>query len=587
MAKLADFAAGRPNPDALKANGFDGVVRYLANSPDRGLPNKILLPEEAKAYRDRGMEVVSNWQKTKADYQGGFDAGVRDARAALDQHYACGGPGYRPIYFSVDADVNLDVWNSKVLPYLNGAASVLGKEWVGVYGGQRSMWWAEEDGFRWRWQTKGWSRYDAQGRWNASLPVQWVDGVQLRQERVDQDTVDGIGVDVNTTWADDYGQWSKASVPPALFPQPPKEANVLKPNFIEIDMYGDGGSSRNGAAVLYCFLHTQQGGPADGSGAEGLGRYCDGSNGVSYHDIVGGGKLIHCVDDDLAAWAVLAANPYSYNLCFAGSYAEWSTEQWMQRAGDIEIAAYTIVEVARRKGVPLKVVADPYVRENGIADHGFVTRVLGIGTHTDVGSKFPWTFFKQCVDKYSRGVTVEVVYRDIDREAAEAAAWIGKRLSVDPQGNGIELGMPDGEGKRAEFENGQIYWHPRIKEAHGIPNYLFESYAEYGWEMGFLGYPVGDHTVLPGGEVQAFENGVLYRQNGKEHGYYVHGYIYAAWRQAGYENSIYGYPTSLEEDLGNGSKIQHFENGDIVFSPNGTVGLKPVGGPDEVIATSH
>lgn len=582
MAKLADFAAGRPHPDKLREAGFDGVVRYLANSPDRGLPNKILLPEEAKAYLDRGMEVVSNWQKTKADYQGGFEAGVRDARAALDHHYACGGPGYRPIYFSVDADVNLDVWNGKVLPYLNGAASVLGREWVGVYGGQRSMWWAEEDGFRWRWQTKAWSRYDAQGRWNSSLPVQWVDGVQIRQERVDQDRVDGIGVDINTTWADDYGQWSKASVPPALFPQPPKEAAV-KPNFIEIDMYGRGGSSRNGAAVLYCFLHTQQGGPADGSGAEGLARYCDGSNGVSYHDIVGAGKLIHCVNDDLAAWAVLAANPYSYNLCFAGSYAEWTREQWLAREHDLRIAAYAVVEVAQRKGVPIRVAR---TKESGIADHNFVTVVLGIGNHTDVGRHFPWDRFEAFLNEYANGAPA-VVYRDIDREAAEASAWIGRRLSVDAEGRGIELDMPDGEGKRAEFENGQIYWHPRIKEAHGIPNYLFESYAEYGWEMGFLGYPVGDHKVLPDGEVQAFENGVLYRKHGEEHGFYVHGYIYAAWRQAGYENSIYGYPTSLEEDLGNGSKIQHFEHGDIVYSPNGTVGLKPVDGPDQVIATAH
>jgi hypothetical protein len=87
---------------------------------------------------------------------------------------------------------------------------VLGREWIGVYGGQRTMWWAAEDGFGWRWQTRAWSLYDENGNWHSDWPTQWVDGCQLRQERIDQDHINDLGVDVNTTWADDFGQWQAA-----------------------------------------------------------------------------------------------------------------------------------------------------------------------------------------------------------------------------------------------------------------------------------------------------------------------------------------------------------------------------------------
>lgn len=579
MARLIDHAAGRPRASEVRNAGYDGAIRYLANSPDRGLPNKILTREEADGLKAQGLEIVSNWQKTKADFEGGYDAGVRDAQEALRVHFETGGPGYRPIYFSVDKDVNLDEWNGKVLPYLNGAASVLGKEWVGVYGGQRSMWWAEEDGFRWRWQTKAWSRYDENtGKWNGNLPIQWVNGVQLRQERVDQDTVDGIGVDVNTTWADDYGQWSKAGAPVAK-PEPPV-STVMMPPHERLYMFGHGYSSRNGARVLYILLHTQEGGPADGSGAVGLAGFCNGDNDVSYHEVIGAGKLIHVVPADKAAWSVLAANPYTHNVVFAGSRAGWSREQWLAREDDIRLAAWHIVGVANAAGVPVKTVN---TKTPGISDHNFVTVVLGIGNHTDVGKYFPWDRFNQFLAEYNGAGAPIVVPSDnrINKEQSRAGSWLGARHG-DPN---AELDIAGG-GKRVEYDNGQIYWHERIVDAHAIPAFLFKAYGDYGWETGELGYPVADHAVLPGGEVQAFEGGVLYRQNGAEKGFYVKGYIYAAWRQAGYENSIYGYPTSLEIPFGD-SRIQHFEHGDIVWSPNGTVGLKPQDGPDQVIETKH
>lgn len=218
MALLVDYSGGYPGATAVKNAGYQGAIRYLCNSPDRGLNNKKLNKAEADDYKSKGLFLVSNWQKGKgatADFKVGdpFKTGQQMGKEALSEHFACGGSGYTPIYFSVDEDVNLDTWNSRVLPWLNGIASVIGKEWTGVYGGQRSMWWAAEDGFRWRWQTKGWSRYDGNGNWNNSLPVQWVDGVNIRQFEVDSGNIAGIGIDKNQTMTNDFGQWGDFRAP--------------------------------------------------------------------------------------------------------------------------------------------------------------------------------------------------------------------------------------------------------------------------------------------------------------------------------------------------------------------------------------
>jgi hypothetical protein len=207
--QLVDYSARPSSGPEVKGAGYDGAIRYLANDPER-LPNKRLTPDEARSFLDLGMPLVSNWQRTKEDWHRGFAGGASDAEEGLRWHYACAGPGFRPIYFSIDSDINLDQWNAQALPYLDGAASVLGREWIGVYGGQRTMWWAAEDGFGWRWQTRAWSLYDEAGNWHSDWPTQWVPGCQLRQERIDQDHINDLGIDVNTTWADDFGQWQAA-----------------------------------------------------------------------------------------------------------------------------------------------------------------------------------------------------------------------------------------------------------------------------------------------------------------------------------------------------------------------------------------
>lgn len=212
--RLVDHAGGRPGAQAVKEAGYDGAIRYLANSPERGLPNKILLPEEARGYLERNMPLVSNWQKGKhetADWRRGRAGGKADAESAARHHALCGGNETAPIFFSIDEDVNIKQWNDLCAPYLRGVADVIGKQRTGVYGGLRPMYWALEDelvgsngqGKFWLWQTKAWSTINGVRTWHP-LTV-------LRQELVvppDSAFVAKIPVDVNFTYADNFGQWN-------------------------------------------------------------------------------------------------------------------------------------------------------------------------------------------------------------------------------------------------------------------------------------------------------------------------------------------------------------------------------------------
>jgi len=366
-----------------------------------------------------------------------------------------------------------------------------------------------------------------------------------------------------------------------------------RPAFEEKWMLSQSRSGRFGAAVTNAYWHTEEGNAT----AVALALYCGNpANNASYHDIVRDGIVAHCVDDDFAAWAVLNENSRSYNLCFAGSRAAWSEAQWMARRDDIRIAVWLTLEVCRRKGtIATQILADGggrYRRGSGIADHGYVTRVLGIGNHTDVGPGFPWWYAKQVLDEYLAPAPLPApVLPAIDVEYARIGgetSWIGKRITV-----GEKDCRGDRGGKFVEFENGAIYWSPETG-AKAVPNHLLEAYAGYEWETGPLGYPIGDHTVLrdpstgePWGDVQGFEGGPLYRKYGHE-GHRVHGLILATWRRADFENGPFGWATSDEEILANGDIVQHFEGGDI-YCPieTGTVALKPTDGPDQHFPISH
>ncbi|MEV6430920.1 DUF1906 domain-containing protein [Nocardia sp. NPDC051463] len=216
-----DYAAGRPGGAAIRAAGFDFVVRYLSDGGPT-LPGKLLTPAEADDLRAHGVSIVSNWETTAARMLDGYGAGIVDARASLAQVLRCGGRRDRPIYFSADFD-STPQDQLAINAYLNGAATVLGTANVGVYGGYWSVSRAMDAGSAaWAWQTDAWSGTNVETRRNIHQTLRQV-------------VVGGVLCDVNEAETEDFGQWDFLQEEPDVTPE--QEA-VLRD--IQIQLRGPG-----------------------------------------------------------------------------------------------------------------------------------------------------------------------------------------------------------------------------------------------------------------------------------------------------------------------------------------------------------
>lgn len=192
MAQLegVDYSWARPDPAKLKAAGKHFVVRYLSYDTS----GKNLDAAEVKALHAAGVAVVANWENAAGDAKGGFATGQTYAREARAQVRALGIPDDRPIYFSVDFDMN-DNDAVKVAEYFRGIATVLPLARIGVYGGYNTMHWAISHKWAsWFWQTYAWSR----DRWHS--------GVHIQQYHNGANVAGGT-VDLNRAMTDDYGAW--------------------------------------------------------------------------------------------------------------------------------------------------------------------------------------------------------------------------------------------------------------------------------------------------------------------------------------------------------------------------------------------
>lgn len=145
---VVDIAWARPSIAEIKATGAIGVVRYFSNDSTK---NWTL--DEFRAYTAAGLQVASVWETTATRALSDYATGQADARAADAQRAADGFPRDMPIHFAVDTDTD---W-AHVAPYFAGAANVLTRDRVGVYGGIRVIEGAAQAGYPFRWQTLAWS----------------------------------------------------------------------------------------------------------------------------------------------------------------------------------------------------------------------------------------------------------------------------------------------------------------------------------------------------------------------------------------------------------------------------------------------
>ena len=205
-----DHAWGRPGPAALKKAGAHFVCRYLSHNTD----SKNLTKAEAELLSDAGLWLVVVWETTANRALSGKAGGVADAKTARSQAAACGMPADRPIYFAVDWDASAGQ-QATINAYLDGAASVLGRDRVGLYAGYGPIKRAfDAKKITYGWQTYAWSG----GHWDSRAQLQqYSNGHRLN----------GVGVDYDRAVHDDYGQW-KAGVSPQKEDDMPLNATDLE-----------------------------------------------------------------------------------------------------------------------------------------------------------------------------------------------------------------------------------------------------------------------------------------------------------------------------------------------------------------------
>lgn len=151
-----DYSFARPSPSALRAAGYEGVIRYLD-----WLPNpKVIDGAELAALHAAGLSVALVWESVaQRASSGGQAGGHADAVEALRQAEVLGLPADRPIYFVLE-DPNVEPvsdWTA-IEAYLAGVGEVLPATRIGGYGSQKlveAM--VTGDRIGWGWQVEGWS----------------------------------------------------------------------------------------------------------------------------------------------------------------------------------------------------------------------------------------------------------------------------------------------------------------------------------------------------------------------------------------------------------------------------------------------
>lgn len=147
-----DYSFARPSPEAIRANGYAFVARYLSPYGE-----KNITPNELAGLRANGLAVVLVWESDSDRALAGYGAGVEDAYQANDQAWRLGAPDSAPIYFAVDFDASSNHMPA-INDYLRGVASVIGQSRVGVYGGYNVIESAFDNGTAtFGWQALAWS----------------------------------------------------------------------------------------------------------------------------------------------------------------------------------------------------------------------------------------------------------------------------------------------------------------------------------------------------------------------------------------------------------------------------------------------
>jgi hypothetical protein len=189
--ETVDYSAGWPGATPVLAAGKRGILRYLARDW-RGLK-----PAEKEDAILNGLEIGLVYESTELRPMSGFAGGAYDAAFAQSIVSDLGLPKNVVIYFACDWDFAPED-QAAINDYLRGAASVIGLDRVGIYGGYYVIQRALQAGVaKWFWQT-----------------VAWSGGLVLPEAHILQygfnAWIGGVNCDLNHVYKENFGQVSKA-----------------------------------------------------------------------------------------------------------------------------------------------------------------------------------------------------------------------------------------------------------------------------------------------------------------------------------------------------------------------------------------
>lgn len=203
VSRGVDYAFSRPDITCLRNNGYSFACRYVWSGqvPPSA---KLLQKAEADRLKAAGFRIVSNFESWANRCLDGYAAGQADARVAVANTVAAGGPSSAVVYFSVDFDASGTQLTGAVAQYFRGACSILGVARVGVYGGYRSVKSIVDQGLaEWIWQTYAWSG----GVWDHRANIRQVrNGVNLC----------GGDLDLNEAHSAQIGAWGERADLPLI-----------------------------------------------------------------------------------------------------------------------------------------------------------------------------------------------------------------------------------------------------------------------------------------------------------------------------------------------------------------------------------
>lgn len=183
MNKVLDYSVGRPNAQSIKDHGYVGVTRYV--SAEGGI-NKDIYADEFHALRAVGLDVGFVYENSAAWMLGGYDDGRDAAKRFRDRLRRFGTDSEPVLYLAADWDA-YEHQQFEINRCLDGAASVLGRMRVGIYGGfwplSRAM---QARKAIYGWQTVAWSGnnlYEEAHLLQNEYGI-WIDGVNCDSNKV-------------------------------------------------------------------------------------------------------------------------------------------------------------------------------------------------------------------------------------------------------------------------------------------------------------------------------------------------------------------------------------------------------------------